>query len=160
MKGMKKTRLRNSEWLKAGAVAESGQALVELAAALSLLVLVLLAVVEFGQVAYTSIQVSNAAKAGVQYGAQSGTTASDTPGIQTAAQSAAPSLTGMTVTPTYACICSDGTASTCQNTDCPNSHIEETVTVTTQYSLSPIIRLPGFSKPFTLNGQAIQKCGQ
>ncbi|MFP5204231.1 MAG: TadE/TadG family type IV pilus assembly protein [Acidobacteriota bacterium] len=143
-----------------GAGAESGQALVELSVALSLLVLILLGAVEFGQIAYSSIEVANAAKAGVQYGAQNGYTAADSIGIQNAAQGSAPNLSGMTVTSSVACVCSDGSASTCQNTDCPNSHIEETVTVATQYALSPIIHIPQFAGSIALHGQAIQRCGQ
>jgi Flp pilus assembly protein TadG len=148
------------ERARRGAGSESGQALVELSVAISLLVLILLGAVEFGQIAYTSIEVANAAKAGVQYGAQNGYTATDTTGIQNAAQGSAPSLSGMTVSSSVACVCSDGSASTCQNTDCPNSHIEETVTVTTQYALTPYFLLPNFSNSMTLQGQAVQRCGQ
>ncbi len=139
---------------------ESGQALVELSIAISLLVLILLGAVEFGQIAYSSIEVANAAKAGVQYGAQSGYTAADSTGIQNAAQGSAPNLSGMVVNSSVACVCSDGSASTCLNTDCPNSHIEETVTVTTQYALSPIVRIPQFGSSMTLRGSASQRCGQ
>jgi len=139
---------------------ESGQALIELAVTLSLLTIILLGVIEFGQVAYTSIEVSNAAKAGVQYGAQNGTTAADTTGITNAAQAAAPNLSGLTANSSYACVCSDGSASTCANTDCSSSHIEETVTVTTQYQLTPIISMPAYGSTITLNGSAIQKCSQ
>jgi Flp pilus assembly protein TadG len=140
--------------------AESGQALVELSVAISLLVLILLGAVEFGQIAYSSIEVANAAKAGVQYASQNGYTATDTTGILNAAQASAPSLTGLSASSSVACVCSDGSASTCLNTDCPNSHIEETVTVSTSYALSPIIRIPQFGSTMTLHGQAVQRCGQ
>ncbi len=139
---------------------ESGQSLVELAIAVPLLLLIVLGVVEFGQVAYTSIELSRAAMAGAQYGAQSGFTAADSTGIQGAASASAPNLAGITVTSSVSCVCSDGTSSTCQLTDCPNSHIEETVNVMTQYSLQPIISLPNFAGAFTLSGSASQRCGQ
>lgn len=147
---------------------ESGQSLVELCVGFSLLVLILLGAVEFGQVAFTSIKVANAAKAGVQYGsgvtyisgvAQGGCNAGDSTGIQNAVQAAAPTLSGITSAPTISCACSDGSASTCANTDCPNSHREETLTVQTQYTLTPIIRMQVFPSSFTLKGQARQKCG-
>ena len=139
---------------------ESGQALVELSVAISLLVLILLGAVEFGQIAYSSIEVANAAKAGVQYASQNGYTATDTTGIQNAAQASAPSLSGLVASSSVACVCSDGSSSTCLNTDCPNSHIEETVTVTTKYAFSPIVHIPQFGSTMTLHGQAIQRCGQ
>lgn len=139
---------------------ESGQALVELSIAASLLVLICLGAVEFGQVAYTSTEVASAAKAGAQYGAQNGATASDSNGITNTATAAAPNLSGMTVSATYACVCSDGSASTCLLTDCPNSHIEESVIVNTKYALTPMIRLPGIASTFTVTGSAIQECGQ
>lgn len=143
-----------------GAGSTSGQALVELSVGLSLLVLIVLGAVEFGQVIYTGIQVSDAAKAGVQYGAQNQGTAADSNGIELAAQADAPTLTGLQVTPSKSCACSDGSASTCLNTDCSTSHLEETLIVNTQYTVTPIIRLPGFGSSFTLKGQAIQKCGR
>lgn len=142
------------------ACGESGQALVELCIGLALFVLILLGAVEFGQVAYTSIEVANAAKAGVQYGAQNNSTALDTIGIQNAAAAAEPNLSGLTATTSSTCVCSDGSASTCLNTDCPTSHLEETVTVSTSYTLTPIIRMPAFASSFTLKGKASQKCGQ
>jgi Flp pilus assembly protein TadG len=139
---------------------ESGQALVELSVGLSLLVLLLVGAVEFGQIAYTSIKVANTAKAGVQYGMQNGSTASDTTGIQNAAKAAVPDLAGLTVNSSYSCMCSDGTASSCLLTDCANSHIEETVTVTTQYTLTPIVHIPVLLNSITLHGSAVQRCLQ
>lgn len=139
---------------------ESGQSLVELSVGLSILVLILAGAVEFGQIAYTSIKVANTAKAGVQYGMQNGSTASDTTGIQNAAKAAASDLSGLTVNSSYSCACSDGTASSCLLTDCANSHIEETVTVTTQYAMTPIIHIPALLNSITLHGRAVQRCLQ
>jgi Flp pilus assembly protein TadG len=139
---------------------DSGQALVESALVLPLLAIILIGATEFAMMAYAAIEVSNAAKAGVQYGASNGSAASDTSGIATAASNDAVNVTGLTTTSSYSCICSDGSASTCQPTDCSNSHIEEILTVNTQATYSPPIHLPGFSGPYTLKGKAIQKCGQ
>lgn len=155
-----------NRWLRLPRGSESGQALAELTVAGSLLILLLLGAIEFGQVAYSSIEVSNAAKAGVQYGAQNQGTASDTPGIQIAAAAAAPDLTitfPVAPSPNPSCQCSDGSQmnSNCLTIVCPaTTHIVETLTVNTQAVVTPMIRLPGFSGPFTLNGQAIQKCGR
>jgi len=139
---------------------ESGQALVETALIFPLLVAVLIGAAEFARVAYAAIEVANAARAGAQYGAQSGYTASDTTGIATAASKDAANVTGLTTTSSYACVCSDGGASTCANTDCANSHIEEILTVNTQATIDPLIHVPGLPHTYTLKGQAIQKCVQ
>ena len=57
---------------------------VEIALTLPVMVALLLGAAEFASVAYVAIEVSNAAKAAVAYGAQSPTTVSDTTGIQNA----------------------------------------------------------------------------
>ena len=136
---------------------ESGQTLVEVGILGPVMILILFGVVQFGLVAYYSIEVSNAAKAGAQYGMQNGYTAQDSAGIQAAALAAAPDISGMTVTSSRSCICSDGSASTCTLGDCPTSQVEPIVTVNTQASVTPPIKIPGFSS-FTMKGQAIQKC--
>src|SRR5215470_16489726 len=64
---------------------QSGQALVELALALPILLILALGVIELGRYAYISILVSNAAHAGAIYGSQGTWSSNDTPGIQNAA---------------------------------------------------------------------------
>jgi Flp pilus assembly protein TadG len=149
---------------------ESGQALVETIVSLGVLVVFMLGVIELGQIAFTAIQVANAAKAAVQYGTQNGATAQDQAGIATAAAADAPSLSGLSnttftstssgTTSSYACICSDGSSSTCANTDCSTSHIIETVTVNTQYVMTPVLHLPVLGSTITLKGHAAQQCAQ
>lgn len=65
---------------------EGGQALVELAVTLPLLLLMFLGTVELAQVIYGAINVSNAAKAAGQFAAQNSNTAVQTAGMLTAAQ--------------------------------------------------------------------------
>ena len=141
-------------------VDEAGQSLVEMALVLPVLITILIGAAEIARVAYAAIEVANAAHAGAQYGAQSGYTASDATGIATAASNDAANLNGMTTTSSYACVCSDGSASTCQPTDCANSQIEQTVTVNTSVTFDPLIHLPGLPKTYTLKGQAIEKCAE
>lgn len=151
--------LRKKLWKLSGD--ESGGALVETALTVPLLVLLVLGSVEFARVAYTAIEVSNAARAGVSYGAQNGGTASDTTGITWAATHDAANISTLQVTNvSLAYICSDGTASTGANTDCATSHIEETVTVNTRAIIDPLIHVPGLPTTYTLTGQAVQKCLQ
>jgi Flp pilus assembly protein TadG len=139
---------------------EAGQALVETALVLPLLVTILLGGAEVAQVAYAAIEVANAARAGAEYGAQSGGTASDTAGIATAAANDAADITTLTTTSSYSCVCSNGSTSTCANTDCANSHIEEILTVNTQATVNPLFHIPGLPTTYTLKGKAIQKCLQ
>jgi Flp pilus assembly protein TadG len=134
-----------------------GQALVELALSMPLLIGLLVGAVEFARMAFASIEVQDAAMAGVQYGAQDTTTAADTTGIQTAASNDAPDVTLGTPTVSISCICADGSASTCLSTDCSTSAIEKIVTVQTQASFTPLIHKLGVPGTFTLHGQAVQK---
>lgn len=156
-------RIRNWNWQSvishrwSRSKSESAQALVELALTMPVLCLLLLGAAEMARVAYAAIEVSNAARAGVQYGAQSAITASDTVGIQNAAINDAPDVTLSTPSVAISCICSDGSASTCLRTDCSTSHIEEILSVKTQATFDPLIYPSGLSTKFTLHGQATQK---
>jgi Flp pilus assembly protein TadG len=134
--------------------------MVETALIFPMLLALLIGAAEFARVAYAAIEVANAARAGAQYGAQSGFNASDTTGIATAASKDAANVTGLVTTSSVSCICSDGTASTCANTDCANSHTEEILTVNTQVTIDPLVHVPGLPRTYTLKGKAIQKCVQ
>lgn len=154
---MKSISRSASKYLFNRLAAVSGQALIETALVLPILVTLLIGAADLARVAHASIAVSNAAKAGAQYGAQDGFTAQDATGIATAASNEASNLT-ITTTSSYACVCSDGSASTCLNTDCPTSHMEETVTVTTQATVTPAVHLPILPTSWKVQGQAIQRC--
>lgn len=138
----------------------AGQSLIETALLGSLFMVLLLGIIELGRVAYAAIEVANAARAGAAYGAQNGSTASDSTGISNAATNDAANLTGLSTTSSYACVCSDGTASTCAHGDCSTSHIEEILTVNTQANFNPLFHLPGLPTSYTLKGKAVQKCMQ
>ena len=153
-----KERCQAHRVLRAG---EAGTALVETALTLPLLFALILGAVEIAQVAYASIEVADAAKAAVAYGAQSGGTAGDTTGITYAATHDAANIPSLSVTNiSVSYICSDGSAATGLSTDCANSHIEEILTVNTQATVSTVVHLPFLPTSFTLHGQAIEKCLQ
>ena len=140
---------------------EDGGALVEACLTLPLLFMLILGAAEFSRVAYTSLEVVSAAKAGVAYGAQSYGLSSDTDGITLAATTDAANIPNLTVaTPTSSFVCSDGTASTGANTDCSTSHIIQTLTVQTSAQLSPLIHVPGTPSTYTITGSASQVCLQ
>lgn len=138
---------------------ERGQALVETAITLSMLIIMLIGATEIGRIAWATIQVTAAARAAVQYGDQSNAQAADSGGIQNAGYAAAPALTNLTIPPpTTTCVCGDGTAdAACDNTACPGSFMEQVLTVNTSATFDPIIHLPGLPTTYTLQAQAVQK---
>jgi Flp pilus assembly protein TadG len=135
---------------------DTGTALVELGVAVPIFTMLLLGSAELARVAYASIEVTNAAKAAVQYGAQTSATAADATGIKLAATNEAYNLNGLSTTVSTSCICSDGSASTCLNTDCSSSQIEQILTVQTQETFDPLIHAPGLPTSYTIHGRAIQ----
>jgi Flp pilus assembly protein TadG len=140
---------------------ESGQSLIEVYVILPILMLILVGAVEMGRVAYASIEVMNAAAAGVQYGAQNPITAGDSAGINVVAQNDAADITLSSVNASRTCVCSAPGSSViaCPTTGtvCSGSNLETILTVTTQASFNPGFRLPGFPASFTLQGKAVQK---
>jgi hypothetical protein len=147
---------------------DSGQALVETTLSMLILVSLLVGAAEFGQIAFMALEVSNSAKAAVQYGAQNLITATDPAGMQAVAQadaSALPSGSNFVVQVSSSCSCSSPYSSTtpfsctdAADTSCPSgSFIEQTLTVNTSVDFYPVFKLPWSSNKFTLHGQAIQK---
>lgn len=138
----------------------SGQSCAELAFSIPLLIVLLLAVIEAGRISLVALQLSSAARAGVQYGAQNLTTINDSVGMQNAAKADAASLAGFVATASHYCQCSDGSASTCLSTDCTGSHRLAYVKVSTSASYTPCISWPGMPVAMTLTGQAIMRVAQ
>ena len=143
---------------------DAGQALVELALVLPVFILLLVGAVEVGRLAYASIEVSNAARAGVAYGSQNHTTASDTVNIQLAATKEAPNITSLqTPVVTQVCSCSNGTSITCANagTTCVSpAHIIEYVQVKTSAPVNTLFHFPGIGSTVTFRGYAIMRVEQ
>jgi len=137
-----------------------GQAAVELALSVPLLLMMFLVVVETGRAFYIAISVANAARAGVQYGAQNLTTANDNAGMQLAASNDAPNLTSMTATASHFCVCSDGTASTCLATDCASSHRLVYTQLITAAPYSPLINFMGVLPAMSVPGKATMRVVQ
>jgi Flp pilus assembly protein TadG len=151
-----------------------GQSFVELALVLPIFVLLLVGAAEFGRLAYFGIEVSNAARAGVAYGAQNHITASDNPGMQLAATNdgsnvvglaascSGTSVNGLCATSSHFCSCSGAGTSTCSAGDCTGTgnRILEFVQVNTTAVVDPLIYLPGLPRSYTLNGQAVMRVEQ
>jgi Flp pilus assembly protein TadG len=137
---------------------ERGASLVELALVLPLLMLLLMGAIDFGRAYYLAMEVSGAAHAGAEYGAQNPT---DTTGMSAAAQYDAPDVANLVVaTPTYGCECSDGTgfSANCANTpSCPASNVVYRVTVTVSATYSPWFPWPKISSSMSMRSSATMR---
>jgi Flp pilus assembly protein TadG len=139
---------------------DNGNALIELAVGMTVLTTIILGAAELGRVAYASIEINDAARAGASYGAANRTYAADTANITNAAKKDAPDVGGVTATANYWCKCSDGSASTCGATDCTGTRIIEYLTVTTTGTVDPMIYVPGLPHTYTINGSAVMRVEQ
>jgi Flp pilus assembly protein TadG len=137
-----------------------GQAAVELALSVPLLILLLLVVIEAGRICLIAISLASAARAGVQYGAQSLITVNDNAGMQNAASADAPNLPSMLATGSHFCLCSDGSASTCLATDCAANHRLVYAQTNTSATYTPLVIWPGMPIAMTLTGKAILRVSQ
>jgi Flp pilus assembly protein TadG len=145
---------------------ESGNASLELALALSMFgAPLMLGTSEAAFMIYDSIEVSNAAHAGAMYGMISSTLASDTSGIQRAAQGEAADFgNNLTVTPTVYYACSNAVTGTQYSTESaasavcpgnnPSNHYLEFVQVASSISVTSPVQMPGLPKTWTLNGSS------
>jgi Flp pilus assembly protein TadG len=146
---------------------QSGNALVETAMCISFIALpMLLGTVALGSMAYTSIEVSNAAHAGAMYGMMSSTFAASSSGIISAAQNEATDLgTHLAVTPTvyYACSSALGgtqySSQTAASAGCTGgtNHSLEFIQVVTSATVTSPIRCPGLPATYTLVGTSVME---
>jgi len=155
---------------------QSGQALVEMALVVPMLLLLVLGVIEIGRYAYIAILVGNAARAGADYGAQSNAQSADTTGIQNAAyydfsggttnSSSANGLSRstLTVTSVVSCGCDSGGAITsagCTTTTNPTAGSCATgnwvvyVSVTASGTFNSLFSYPGIPASLTVSRTAI-----
>jgi Flp pilus assembly protein TadG len=133
-----------------------GQSAVELALVAPFVILVLVIAADFSRVFYMSIEAANAARAGVKYGAQSTTKASDTSGMQQAALNDAANLSGLTATASNFCECPPSTSHvTCSSTSC--SGMEMYVQVNTSAQFQTLVHYPGVPSTVTLNESALMR---
>ncbi len=153
---------------------QKGSAVVELAVVISLLgVPLLLGTGQMGLIVYDSIEVSNAAYVGAEYGMQSLTFAANTSQITAAARAEASDFTGttLTVTPTtyYACATAiGGTQYTGTNAQtnavaaCTGSgnRAVEFVKVATSAVVTTKVHCPGLPASFTLAGASVMEVEQ
>ena len=143
---------------------ESGQSMLELAICLPVFALLILGAAEIANIAWASVQLNNAAHAGAQFGSHSRGFAADTADIEAAAQAEAPRLTiTFPTAPAQTCSCIDtstgaaavGATGCTTLVQCPSPWvIMDSITVTTQAVVRPLIHYPGLPASYTLHAQA------
>jgi Flp pilus assembly protein TadG len=145
---------------------QGGQALVELAFMVPILVLLAVGVIEIGRYAYIGVLVGNAARAGAAYGSLNLANASSDPAVKAKVQQAAINdfqnngQTGLTVASITTCGCdSNGTISvdTEANCDpvgvpptCPSGNWVITIHVTASGTFSALFNYPGIPNPLDI----------
>jgi Flp pilus assembly protein TadG len=147
----------------------AGQAMLELALLLPMLLLLTMGVIEMGRYMYIYILVGNAARAGAAYGAQSLGQSVDTADIQTAAQNDFQNngQTGLTVASTTACGCDSGgtvTGAICSTVTNPSAgkcngggHWVVTVAVTASGTFNSLFNYPGIPKSIDVSNTATMR---
>jgi Flp pilus assembly protein TadG len=144
---------------------DSGNAALEFAFAFGLLgTPLILGTSEVAFLIYDSIELTNCAHAGAMYGMMSSTFASDTSGIQSAAQQEAADFgSKVTVTPTtyYACSTAIGgtqyATQTAAAAVCPANaanHYLEFVQVVSSMKVTPPVHMPGSPGTWTVSGSS------
>ena len=140
---------------------ESGSALVEVAIGVSICFAMIIGAAEFGRLCYAGIEVSDVARAGVQYGAQSRTNAADIANVTAAATQDVLDVKGIAAT---ACLisasarrdefdlCRDGLFRFSHHRVCPGEH--------KRYRRSRDLIVPGLPKSYKLTGKAVMRVEQ
>ncbi len=137
-----------------------GQSMIEMAAVLPVLAVLLLAATDFARLYYTNIEVENAARAGAQYGSQSLITAADASGMKAAAQNDAFNLTGMSASAKQCTCMTSTTVAACPTAYCTSNPNATFVEVDTSKVFNTIIMYPAIPHSVTLNGKAIMRVAQ
>jgi Flp pilus assembly protein TadG len=143
---------------------QSGSAFVELVVSLPLLMLILIGTIDFARVFNMSIELTNAARAGAQFGTKTVLSSTNGAGMSSAALTAT-DLTGVTVITGRTCGCApdDGTgqpwpaatgAGVPPCTVCATGHLVISVTVTTVKAFSMIAPFPGIPNSISITRAA------
>ena len=136
---------------------ESGTSLIEFALVLPVIVFLLLGLIEVGRYAYYAILAANAARAGVQYGAQGAQQANDTTGIQSAATQDAMSLSSLTAKAQELCSQNGGALQQCATGSVPASGNVYYVKVQVTGTYASLLSYPGIPTHIPVNGSAVMR---
>ena len=134
--------------------------MVEFAVVAPILIFLLLGLIDVGRYTYYGILASHAARAGVQYGAQTSLTAVDRGGIQNAALQDAQSLSNFSATTTVLCTV-NAAASSCpaNNTSSIPTALVYYVQVNVTGTFNTLISYPGIPNRVPVTGTAVMRLG-
>ncbi len=133
-----------------------GSAFVEAALIFPLLFLIALGTADFSRLFYTGIEVTNAASAGVRYGAFSLGNSSDITGMQTAALNDV-NITGMTATATQFCQCESGSSVACSGSCGVSGYPLVYVQVTARAVFQTLVNTPFIPSSTTVTRTAVMR---
>ncbi len=134
--------------------------MVEMAVAVPVLALLLLAATDFGRLYYTNIEVANSARAGAQYGSQSLIAAADSVGMQKAAKGDASNLSSLSATASQCTCMSSTTVAACPTGYCTSNPQATFVKVDTSTTFTTVVKYPGIPSSVTLAGEAVMRVAQ
>ncbi len=128
--------------------------MVELGLVLPMLLLLLVVVADFARVFFASIAVANAARAGVQYGAQCYDTAIQTTNVQQAALNDGKNISGLSANASVFCMCS-GSVVACSPAACaePQAYVQ----VTASAPFHTLLNYPGVPSSIPLSAKAVME---
>jgi Flp pilus assembly protein TadG len=137
----------------------TGGAAIELAILFPILLLLLIGIVDYGRVFYTWVTVSNAARAGAEFGQQRPDTQTNTDSMRAIAQAdgnEAGTLSFTNSTPTFFCECAGVANANC--TVCPGGAAPEVyVKVTASKTVTMLLPYPGLPSSVTISRTAIMR---
>jgi hypothetical protein len=115
--------------------------------------------IDFARVFYVGVELTNAARAGAQYGAYNPARSADVPGMEaTAAHSGNIDITIVPPTPLRTCECAsaggEGAPVTCSTTCASGQHLVVTVTVAASKNFTTIMKYPGIPRSILLKRTA------
>jgi Flp pilus assembly protein TadG len=145
---------------------DKGQAIVETAILAPFLMIMLVSIIDIGRLEQYNTIVGHSARAAALYGAQNLTTAVDNSGMTAAGQSDATNnlkpLTGLLVSPTTVCKCSDGSNAICTPPSvCPtNTHMLTYVSVTSTYTFTTLFKYHVIPSTYTLKRTEMMQVAQ
>ena len=130
---------------------EEGASLIEVGLLLPTLLFIVLATIDFGRGYYYANEIAGAARAGAIYGT---TNPTDTTGISNAVKDSAFDMSGVSVSSSYGCECSDGTqasVSCASSPSCSGSDIVYYSKVTATATYNTLLPWTGIPASLTLS---------
>ncbi len=129
---------------------------VELALLTPVLLFMLIGLIDFGGAIHERMQLTSAARAGVQFAIQSSGNVDDTAGILLAVSRAGELVdANITITTFQFCGCPDGSAASCGGTCGGGGQAGTYVSVTVVEQFKTLLTYPGISNPIALEGEAV-----